>query len=254
MAELFQVGNKTIQAQEIPALLTRYQLMPQLMRGIIIDQVITDIPYTDEERQQAIEKFCQQHQLTSPQALEAWLTNQGLTQQQLEELALRSLLLEKFKIATWEPKVESYFLTRKNSLDQVVYSLIRTQDLGLAQELYFRICEGEQSFAEIAREYSQGPEARTGGLLGPVPLSQPHPAIGKLLSVSQPNQLWPPRPLADWFVIIRLEKFIPARLDESMSRRLIDEMFENWIKEQLQQVKTLQPTPAVNSHSASPTH
>lgn len=29
-------------------------------------------------------------------------------------------------------------------------------DLGFAQELYFRIQEGEQSFAQLAREYSQG--------------------------------------------------------------------------------------------------
>jgi len=51
--------------------------------------------------------------------------------------------------------------------------VIRTKDPGVAQELYFRIQAGEQSFAEVAREYSQGPEAYTCGLLGPVELSMP---------------------------------------------------------------------------------
>ena len=102
----------------------------------------------------------------------------------------------------------------------------------MAQELYYRVSEGEQSFAEVASKYSEGPEAKTGGKLGPVPLSQPHPAISKILSVSQPGQLWAPRGLAEWSVIIRLEQFIPAQLDEQMRPTLINEMFETWLREE----------------------
>ena len=181
-------------------------------------------------------KFYQQQQLTSLEAREAWRLERGITQEQMEDLAVQPVLLEKFKTATWEHKVDSYFLTRKASLDQVVYSLIRTRDEGLSQELYFRILEGEQSFSNLAREYSQGPEARTGGLLGPVSLSQPHPTLSKMLSVSQPGQLWSPRAFGEWFVIIRLEEFIPAKLDESMRRRMIDELFDNWLHEQSHQL------------------
>ena len=46
----------------------------------------------------------------------------------------------------------------------MVYSLIRSKDPGVAQELYFRIQEGENTFSELARQYSQGSEAQTGGL------------------------------------------------------------------------------------------
>ena len=236
--QILQIGNKVIQDHEVLPLLSRYQLMPQLVRNIILDQAIADIAYTEEEKT-AIKEFEAQHQLTSPQAREAWLQKQGMTLEQMQDLAMRPVLVEKFKTATWGRKVDSYFMTRKTSLDQVVYSLLRTKDIGLAQELYFRIQEGEQSFAELAREYSQGSEAKTGGLLGPVPLSQPHPAISKLLSVSKVGQLWPPRPLAEWFVVIRLEKLIPAQLDQPMRRRLLDELFETWLQEQIQQVKPL---------------
>lgn len=237
--QILQVGSKVIQAHEILPLLSRYQLMPQFLRNIILDQAIADISCTEEEQKTAIKEFEKQQQITSAQAREAWLLHQGMTLAQMEGLAIRPVLLEKFKFATWERKVDTYFMTRKTTLDQVVYSLIRTKDIGLAQEIYFRIQEGEQSFTELAREYSQGAEAKTGGLLGPVPLSQPHPAISKLLSVSKPGQLWPPRPLAEWFVIIRLEKLIPAQLDQPMRRRLLDELFETWLQEQIQQVKPL---------------
>ncbi len=111
--------------------------------------------------------------------------------------------------------------------------------MGIAHELYFRIQEGEQSFAELAREHSEGSEADTGGLLGPVPLSQLHPAISKLLSISKPGQLWSPRAIGEWFVMVRLEKLIPAQLNEFMRRRLINELFENWLQEQIKEVELL---------------
>lgn len=250
MVELFQAGNKVIQAHEIPLLLSRYQLMPQFLRGLIIDQVIADISCTAEERQAVIQQFEAQNQLTDPEAREAWLQSHGLTLEQMEELAVRPVLLEKFKLSTWGPKVESYFLTRKTSLDQVVYSLIRTKDQGLANELFFRIQEAEQSFANLAREYAQGPEAHTGGLIGPVPVNQPHPTIGKLLSISQPGQLWPPFALAEWFLIVRLEKFLPAQLDEPMRRRLINELFEKWLQEQIKQIGSLRSLWSPSSQSA----
>jgi len=238
--QILQVGNKVIEDAEVLALLSRYQLMPQLVKNIILDQAIADISCTQQERQAAIEAFIAQLQITDTNSQQAWLRRHGMTSEQMADLAVRPVLLEKFKTAMWSSKVDSYFLTRKQSLDQVVYSLIRTKDLGLAQEIYFRILEGEQSFAELAREYSQGVEAKTSGLLGPVALSQPHPAISKLLSVSQPGQLWSPRPLAEWFVVIRLEKLIPAQLDKSMRRRLQDELFEQWLGEQMEQVNLLQ--------------
>jgi parvulin-like peptidyl-prolyl isomerase len=241
MTGLFQIGDKLLQGQDIPALLKRYQLMPQFMRGVVIDQAIASYTYTEEESHSAVEQFLGQYQLTSAEAKDAWLRSQDMSEEEFVQMAVRPVLIEKFKHATWSNKVENYFVSRKQSLDQVVYSLIRTKNSGLAHELYFRILEGEQSFAELAREHSEGPESRTGGLLGPVPLTQPHPAISKLLSVSQAGQLWSPRPLADWVVVIRLEKYMPAQLDESMRRRLIDEMFETWVYEQISQIGPLQP-------------
>jgi len=240
MTDLFQVGNRVIQGEQIPMLLKRYQLMPQFLRGIVLDTAIADIPLTEEERMRAIEDLAVQQKLTSPEARQAWLKSQGLTPAEMEDLATHPVRVEKFKQTTWSSKVESYFMERKMFLDQVIYSLIRVQDQGLAYELYFRIQEGEAKFADLAREYSKGPESRTGGLLGPVPVSQPHPRIGKLLSISQPGQLWPPQVLAEWFVIIRLEKFMPAQLDDAMRRRLIDELFETWLKEEVQKVISLQ--------------
>lgn len=241
MIELLKVGNRTIKADEIIPLLAGYQLLPQLLREVLIDQAITSIKCTSEETAIACQQFYELHQLTTETERQALLAGYGMSPEQLEVLATRRLRIEKFKQETWGHKLEAYFLDRKAQLDKVIYSLIRTQDMGVAQELYFRIQTQEQSFAELAREYSQGPEAQTGGLIGPVELSNPHPAIAQMLSISKPSHLWPPMRLGEWLVIVRLEKFIPAQLDKSMRQRLLHELFAAWLSEQLQQLNSVRP-------------
>lgn len=214
-------------------------MMPRFIQEILIDQAIAPIECTSEENAQATENFQTQNEIASDEDRQTWLGRYGMTSQQLDSLATRDLRIDKFKQTIWGPKVESYFLSRKNQLDKVIYSLIRTQDVGIAQEIYFRVLEGEQTFAELARTYSQGPEAQTDGLIGPVELSVPHPVLAQLLTLSQPGQISAPTRVGEWLVLVRLEKFIPAQLDDPMRRRLLDECFNTWLQEQLSKLQPL---------------
>jgi parvulin-like peptidyl-prolyl isomerase len=227
--------QRTIASNQLLDLLYQYGMLTQLVRELVIDDAIAPISLSPEEILQACQQFYQQHQITSEIDLQAWLNARGLSREHLELMTVRATKLERFKQETWGHKLESYFLQRKNHLDRVIYSLIRVTDMGIAQELYFRVQDNEQSFADLAREYSQGSEAQTGGLLGPVELSVPHPALAKLLSASQPGQLIPPTRLGDWIVIVRLEKFLPAQLDNSMRQRLLNELFEEWVKNRMKE-------------------
>ncbi|MBW4635341.1 MAG: peptidylprolyl isomerase [Iphinoe sp. HA4291-MV1] len=235
MIPVLQVGDRAISNDELIPLLKQYGMLPQLMREIIIDSAIANHTLTAEENTQAYKQFYQQHQLNSEGELQAWLQARGVSREQLDSLATRDIKLENFKRSTWGDKLQSYFLQRKAKLDRVVYSLIRVKDICIAQELYFRIQEGEQSFSELAREYSLGSEAQTGGLIGPVELAIPHPILANMLASIQPGQLLPPTPLGDWIVIVRLEKLLPAQLDEQMQERLLNELFEHWLQTQLKE-------------------
>lgn len=237
MTAALQVGNRTIAAEEIIRLLVDYQIMPQLLRESIIHQAIAPFTCTSDETASACQQFYEQKQLSSESERRAWLERYDLTLKQLETLATRELKVEKFKQAIWGHKLESYFLKRKGQLDKVIYSLIRTKDGELAQELYFRIQEGEQFFAELAREYSQGPEAQTGGIIGPVELSSIPPTLARLLLVIQPGQLCPLLSWGEWLIIVQLEKLIPAQLDEAMRQRLLNELFQAWLQEQISQLE-----------------
>lgn len=166
MTTALQVGNRTITAEEIIPLLASYQLLPRLLVEMIVDRAIAPITCTSEEITDNYQQFCQKNQLTTEPKMRAWLEYYRMTQEQLEASIARNLRIEKFKQANWGHKLEFYFLSRKQQLDKVVYSLIQTTDIVIAQELYFRIQAGEQSLAELAREYSQGHEAQTSGFRG----------------------------------------------------------------------------------------
>ena len=235
MSKVFRIDNQTITSKDLLPLLHKYRLLPHLAREVITDQAIAEIECRPEEQALARQQFLEQRQLKTDSHLSVWLQQQNMTEQQLEHQLERQLKLEKFKQATWGQKLEAYFLARKRQLDRVVYSLIRVREAGVAQELYFRLQEKESFFIEIAQHYSQGTEAQTGGVVGPVELGSLHPKIFQMLHSGQPGQLWSPIRVKNWWVIIRLEKFINAQLNEPMRQRLLDEQFQNWLLKQLKQ-------------------
>jgi parvulin-like peptidyl-prolyl isomerase len=239
MSTALQIGDRTITSTDIIPLLTRYRMMPQLLRENVIDQAIESIECSSEEIENACQQFRQQQQLTSETDLQLWLERHQISQAELAVLATRSLRIEKFKQATWGHKLESYFLTRKSQLDRVIYSVLRVDSYEIACELYYRIAEGEQTFAELARQYSQGPEAITGGMTGPIEMSRPPQVVAQLLAMSQPGQVWTPIQLGSHYLILQLEQFFPARLDEAMRQFLLDELFENWLQTQLAELQPI---------------
>jgi len=244
MTAVLHVGDRAITPQELLPLLQQYGMLPQLLREVIIDQAIAPVRLEDDAMFKAYQQFYQQHQLKTDADLQAWLANQGLSREQLDAKISRALKLERFKQETWEHKLETTFLQRKSLFDRVIYSLIRVRDLGIAQELYFRIQEHEVSFADLARQHSQGSEAQTGGLIGPVELRVPSPALAKLLLSSQPGQLLPPTRIGEWFVVVRLENYFPAQLDDAMRQRLLNDLMEEWLQAQTKsELARLQGTP-----------
>lgn len=230
MASVLQIGQAVLDAPTLIAKLQEHQLMPKLVQEIVIDQAIADV---DCNPQEALQAFCAKRGLFSREQQQAWCQQQQKTLEQMNLAAQREHKLSQFQEKTWGEQIESYFLQRKAQLDRVRYSLIRTKDTSLAQEIYFRLNDDGASFAELAGQYSEGQESKTGGMVGPVELSVPHPILARMLMVSKPGQLWAPTQIGEWLVIARLEQFIPAQFDEVMRQRLLSEQFQEWLNLQI---------------------
>jgi hypothetical protein len=233
---LKRLSQNLISGDEIVELLQQYRLLPQLQRELIIDAELTSIECTAEEIFSAYKAFYHHHQINSDEDRATWLAQNHFTLSQFEQLIIRTVKLDRFKQENFASKVDSYFLQRKSQLDRASYSLLRVKDFHLVQELFFRLEAGEATFPELVKQYSQGQEAETGGSIGPHELSIPHPTLANKIRSLKPGQLAPPLQVADWFVVVRLDKYFPAQLDEKMRERLSEELYDKWIHHQLNQL------------------
>lgn len=209
--------------------MTSYSLPSDFLQHLILDQVIATVRYTDAEREQF------RQQVLSQMNYQSWLQQQGVTADEFETWITREFAIRRFQQQRWGKRLGSYFLERKRQLDQVICSLIYLRDRDAARELYFRLVEGEQSFAEVARLYSQGAEAQTGGQLGPIALGELHPALQRRFYGGRPGQLWEPMPVGEWTVIARLDQWLPVQLDETLRQTLLNELLDQWLQHQIKQ-------------------
>ena len=246
MSVVLEVDNQVYTAEDLIPLLTQYQILPKLAQEILTDKAIARIECSESENTQIFNQFCQQNQLNSEEEVQKWLDKQGMNREQLQNLITKKFRIDRYKQETWDDQVDAYFIKRKSQLDRVVYSLIRVEKPEVAQELYFRIKDDQNAFSALAMEYSQGTEAQTGGLIGPVEINAPHPKIAQILATCQPGQLVPPTRVGEWIVIVRLENYISAKLDNPMRQRMLDELFNRWLNESIQQKVSFLSSPVTS--------
>jgi parvulin-like peptidyl-prolyl isomerase len=115
----------------------------------------------------------------------------------------------------------------------VVYSLLRVKEGGLARELWFRVKEGEATFAELAPTYASGNEVYTAGIVGPVAFGAMHPSLAAVLRAARPGELLKPFAIAEWFLVARLEHLLPSVLDEAMRSQMVEELSQQWLESKL---------------------
>ena len=207
-------------------------LIPLQQKRVVAEAVQNEHPPTDE-LDQARADFFKKNGLESDEEASEFLKSKGISQEDFEWQISLPLRVKAHCKNNFRHKAEAHFLARKNQLDRVVYSLLRTKDAYLAQELYLRIEAGEANFGDLAANYSEGPERNTKGIVGPVSMTQAHPALAETLRIAKPGELRQPMRLGEWWLVMRLETYTPATFDEAMADRLSHELFDQWVKQEL---------------------
>ena len=214
------------------ALLDRFNLLKPLVEQMVTSEAIADVVVSAEQLEQARLGLLQQRGFDGMEQWAELLEQLGSGEEQVLErlrygIGRRSLMRERFGA-----KAEARFLERKNELDQVVYSLLRLENSFLARELYLQIESGESNFADLARRYAEGPERNTNGIVGPISLTQAHPVLVEKLRVAQPGVLLEPFRIADWWLVVRLERYAPATFTDEVSDQMCQEMFDIWVDQE----------------------
>ena len=119
-------------------LLRRGDQLSPLIRRLFMEVTTQELTASPELLQQAVRTHCQKEKLNNEEALESWLNERCISQDELLLQLSLPIKLNKLAMDTFSGKAEARFLQRKEELDQATYSLLRVKDSGLAHELYLQ--------------------------------------------------------------------------------------------------------------------
>jgi len=222
--------------EELNRLARQQGLCLAIAQAAVYDEICQAVNLSQDEEMEAVRTYVAQQEINNKNDLEHFLKTKGWSQADLTYFATKGERLQRFQEQVFSNDVSLRFLETKLDLDQISYSLIRVSDGDLAFELHQRLQEAEASFEELATEFSEGPEQSSGGRIGPVPVNQAHPAVANKLRTSQQGQLWPPFFLENIWLILRLDQWDGARLNDATRNELLDQIFDEWVQERVLQL------------------
>jgi parvulin-like peptidyl-prolyl isomerase len=226
MSLVLEVGKYQISTDRVIQQLKEIKLLPQIMEEMTIDELVDctarsmsiDLNYTRSEFEELSTELTQLH------------CCQRMNSEQLTGIIDRRLRLQKFKQAKWGDEIEDYFNSQRSGLDRVVLSILQVSDALLAQELLFRIQAGEQSFTEIVLDYSEGDLAENGGAMEPMLVRDLPPGISEIIYGLKEGEISALFQIDLLYTYFRLDRLLPAILDDRMEIFLLDELFNQWVK------------------------
>ena len=122
------------------------------------------------------------------------------------------------------PQLNDYYYKRKRDIDQVVYSMLRLTDIGLAEELYLRLKNKECLISDLAYDYSLGPEKYTKGIVGPMPIAKTAEQIRAISTTANIGNLNKPIVVQNLILITVVEHVIEASLTPELENQLLEEL------------------------------
>ena len=91
-------------------------------------------------------------------------------------------------------------------------------------------------FGELATKHSEGLEKKARGIIGPVPIGQAHPKLAELLINSPQGETQPPIEIDGSYIVVRVELYDPAKLNDYMRKNLQKELFNKSIDSQTNEI------------------
>jgi len=210
-------------------LLLKNKLLKALIRSELLKDELESINIDSIKKEKLVHELKKQQNIIEDDKYKNFLEINNLDDSDFENIAQAKSKIKEYSAINFGHKVESWFLERKNQLDIIVYSLIRVSDPFIARELYLRVLSKEADIGDLATEYSEGIEKKTRGIVGPIPVGNSHPSLASLLQNSEIGKVQQPIKINDSYLVIRVENYEPAILDDIMRNNMGEELLNQWL-------------------------
>ena len=211
----------------------RWGIEGLIKRELIIDRLIDEEKEAEASEEELIQLYLKNNSINTQEELARWMLLQNLDKSSLLARAQRHAKWIKICEKKYKNQAATIFLKNKSKLDKVSYSMIWIEDEALANEVFVRIKEGECSIDDAILMSTNPPQGLAIGRIGPVKLLELPDALAELLRISQPKQLWPPIKVEQGWAIVKNEKLWPAVFNKEEKSKLLIELGEKWIAEEI---------------------
>ena len=211
----------------------RWGIEGSIKREIIIDRLIDEEKESETPEEELIQLYLKNNSINTQEELARWMLKENLDKSSLLARAQRHAKWITICEKKYKNQAATIFLKNKAKLDKVSYSMIWIEDEALANEVFVRIKEGECSIDDAILMSTNPPQGLAIGRIGPVKLLELPDALAELLRISQPNQLWPPIKVEQGWAIVKNEKLWPAVFNKEEKSKLLIELGEQWIAEEI---------------------
>jgi hypothetical protein len=218
-------------AQDLTRHLRQRGLVEEFIKDQLLQHLLAQVELPQQQQDQLWADFLRQNALEQPEALQAFLAAKHLDQDLLREQVIRPHRLIQFREAMWGPLVNSLYLQRKDEFDIITFTMVRSRDYNVMQEVYFRLKDGEETWQAICRQLNPD-QPETPVVYGPAYRAQFSRELVDHLYGCGIGVISPATLIGGWTVVTRLERIQPSALDDAIRAILLKDRFDAWFEEQ----------------------
>ena len=204
-------------------------MLPGLVKSFLIYEIASQISIEQNVYETEIKNFYLKNKIINKNDLVNILKIKGISEEELHYQIILPLKIFKFASQNFQEELKSYFLERKDFLDEYTFNIIRVKNKDIAYELYFRLDSEESDFRNLSESFSYYSDLYPKGLFGPKNLQGVNPILINKLIITSPGELIQPFQVDEWWIILKLIKKKKAKLDKPTTKMLLQEIFNKFI-------------------------
>ncbi|NEO02951.1 MAG: peptidylprolyl isomerase [Moorea sp. SIO3I7] len=193
------------------------------------------ITVSDQEWQAAGDAFRVEHKLLGVTETNTWFSQQKITVEEWSEGIKVELLTKKLKEHLFGGAVDGDYISNRENYRRVALSQILVLDLAQALKIVKALRYDNASFCALALEHSKGKQSQeNGGFVGICFLAELSKDIAKGIYEAKEGDVIGPIQTKLGYHILRVEKWFPTELSESVREAILESLFQDWLQDQSQ--------------------
>ena len=234
--------NLKIETQVLPKIslkkLNELGLLYLYIRESIIFEKIKDfLPNNNEEEEIILKNWFKIFNQEITKQIINFPLNAIKNNDEFKKHIIRKYLWIKWLQENFQDQIFIFFQENQAKYDLITYQLIRVKDKNLANEIYFKLSEDGDSFADLASKFSEGKEKFSNGLIGPISANLPNPILLSTLRSLNIGSISCPIEIDDWWIICKLVKLDYAVLNDFLKATISLELGDDYLNRIINEIK-----------------